>query len=202
MSIKTDLAQKKRVENYIGIRNEMLANGYIETVETISILKANIMALVTALPIAVVFYVLYRMKWRGYSLFGMWDIVAFIGLSLFFIVLHEFLHGFTWHFFCKKKWESIHFGVMLNSLTPYCNCKEVLSYQSYLLGGLMPFLVIGVFLFYVSYFFGNDLLMLISMINIIGAGGDTTITLMLLKYKKALILDHPTECGFIAFTKQ
>ena len=44
--------------------------------------------------------------------------------------------------------------------------------------------------------------MILSLMNILSAGGDTTIGLLLLKYKDGLFIDHPTDCGFVAFTEQ
>jgi hypothetical protein len=78
---------------------------------------------------------------------------------------------------------------------------EPLGMKYYLAGALMPFFTLGVGMFIVSYMIGSVFLMLLSLINMLGAGGDTTIALMLLKHKNAVILDHPTECGFAAFIK-
>lgn len=50
------------------------------------------------------------------------------------------------------------------------------------------------------------MLFLLSLVNILSAGGDTTIACMELKYlkqdEKCYILDHPTNCGFVAFVKR
>ena len=94
------------------------------------------------------------------------------------------------------------FGVMWKSFTPYCHCKEPLDFNSYLTGGIMPLLILGILVFIISFFTGNSLILIISLINILCAGGDTTICLLLLKYKDGLFIDHPTDCGFVAFTKQ
>lgn len=48
---------------------------------------------------------------------------------------------------------------------------------------------------------GSGFFLILSLFNIIAAGGDTSIALMLLKHKNAMIIDHPTECGFWAFRK-
>lgn len=44
--------------------------------------------------------------------------------------------------------------------------------------------------------------MILSLFNILRTGGDTTIVLLLLKYKNSILIDHPTGCGFITFTKE
>ncbi|MPM97600.1 hypothetical protein SDC9_144775 [bioreactor metagenome] len=43
--------------------------------------------------------------------------------------------------------------------------------------------------------------MSLSLLNILCAGGDITIVLLAFKYKDAIFIDHPTDCGFVAFTK-
>jgi len=53
---------------------------------------------------------------------------------------------------------------------------------------------------------GSVLRLSLGLFNILAAGGDTTIACMLLRYLKydkcCYILDHPTDCGFVAFVKQ
>ena len=93
--------------------------------------------------------------------------------------VHELLHGLGWSLNCKNRWNSIAFGVMWSSLTPYCHCKKPLSFSSYSMGLYLPFCILGLGLFAVS----------------------MIIPYYLLKHKNGLILDHPTDCGLISFGK-
>jgi hypothetical protein len=197
-----DAAKKNRIDNFERTCAEMQKEGYAASLGIISLTKANILALATAGPIAALCLALYLLRWNTIIFdFGWLSYGAFLAVFVICIAAHELLHGITWHFFCENKWKSIHFGILRSSLTPYCNCKEPLGMKYYLAGTLMPFFMLGVVMFIVSYMIGNAFLMLISLTNMLGAGGDTTIALMLMKYKSAVILDHPTECGFMAFTK-
>lgn len=90
---------------------------------------------------------------------------------------------------------------MWKEVTPYCCCSEPLSFKGYILGGLMPFLVIGIGMFIIALVLGNNMIFILSMFNILGASGDLTIALMLLKCRKSVIIDHPTKCGFVTFNK-
>lgn len=65
----------------------------------------------------------------------------------------------------------------------------------------MPLIILGFIMFVISLLTGSGPVLLISLVNIFSAGGDIAIAIMLLKYrhKNAIILDHPTDCGFIAF---
>lgn len=196
-----DQEKQNRIDNYENKRLAMLNEGYTENICTISIVKANIMALVTTSPIIVLCIAIYFSKWDMINFnFNIIKSLLFVIFTIACIVIHEIIHGLTWSMFCKNKWESIHLGIMLEVLTPYCHCKEPLKFGAYILGGLMPLLVLGIGVFIFSLFIGSGLLLFLSLINILGAGGDVTIAIMLLRYKKALILDHPTKCGFVAFT--
>ncbi|HBL84551.1 MAG: hypothetical protein A2Y17_00890 [Clostridiales bacterium GWF2_38_85] len=189
---------------YEAARQQLLEQGYKETKAIISIVKANILALITTLPFVVLCCVLYFPKAFGDEFIIVFDVFSSFGFIITLIasiIVHEFLHGFTWRFFCKNSWKSIKFGVQWKIITPYCHCREALSFGAYLLGGLMPFIVLGAGIFVLAYIYESMFLFLLSMFGIIGAGGDITIALMLLKYRKAYIFDHPNECGFIAFTK-
>lgn len=200
-----DIKKEKLIDSYEKNRSMMIQQGYEEHICTISIIKANLMALVTAGPIAVICFIMYMNKWQGisfsFSKNSIKLLIIYLAMIFACFAIHEIIHGITWGIFCKNKWKSIHLGVMWSELTPYCHCKEPLRFGGYILGGLMPLLILGIGFFLISYFTGNVGLMFLSLINILGAGGDTTIALMLLKYRKAYIVDHPTECGFVAFTK-
>lgn len=192
--------------NYKDLREELLRSGYKEYISYISILKANILAFLTAGPFALLIIFLYLIVWKNliFEVTSIFSIILLWTLIIGSILLHEFLHGFTWKFFCNNKWKSIKIGVIWNKLTPYCHCKEPLNSKQYMIGLLMPFFILGVCMGLVAIILRNPLILLIAVLNIFGAGGDTTIAIKLFKYikkKNVLILDHPTECGFVVFEK-
>ena len=194
------------LENYKNLREKLISEGYKEEISYISVLKANIFVFLTTVPFTLLIIFIYLIIWNGFyieikSLYSfLWAWVALI-LS---IPVHEFLHGFTWQFFCKERWKSIKFGVFWSKLTPYCHCKEAISVKEYLLALLMPFLILGIVPGIIAIILGSPSMLFFSTFSILGAGGDTTIAFKLFKYikgKNTLILDHPTECGFISFEK-
>lgn len=191
--------KEKNIQMFEEIKQETINNGYKENLGVIIVFQANIYALLTSGPIAIVFSIAYVNKW---------NIFAYVSLSISFvlyffasIVIHEFLHGITWSLFCKNGFKSIKFDVMWKSLTPYCHCKEPLNFKAYITSGLMPLLILGILPSIASLFIGNSLLISLSLLNILCAGGHITIVLLAFKYKDAIFIDHPTDCGFVAFTK-
>lgn len=204
---KISPARQQIIDNYRIQKQNYLEKGYEEHQEIISVVKANVMAFVTAGPFAVLGIVIWLLvKHGGEGSFSLGSMACFFFLMFLSIFVHELLHGVVWSFWTKKGWKSIYFGIMWEYLTPYCHCREPLKPRQYLAGGLAPFVVLGIGLYAAALMSESYMLLALSLVNILSAGGDTTIACMEWKYLKendtCCILDHPTECGFIAFVKK
>lgn len=197
-------SEARRYEQFNQIREDLLGKGYREAECTISIVEANAYALLCALPFFIVGIALYFALWVGDGIslsFSFSEFVLFVLVFVASIVVHELLHGLGWGLFCKNGFKSISFGVIWKMLTPYCHCKEPLFFRAYLFGGLLPFFVLGIVPLAVALVIGNAWVLAFALISILGAGGDLTIASMLMKHRDALVVDHPSECGFYAYTK-
>ncbi|WP_294467849.1 DUF3267 domain-containing protein, partial [uncultured Anaerofustis sp.] len=128
--------------------------------------------------------------------------VNFIIILIVSLLIHEFIHGFTWSFYCKDRFKSIKFGFNLSALMPYAHCREALSKNGYMIGALMPFVILGIIPMLSMFIFPTRFLFLFSILNMLFAGGDLLIILHLLKYKDIKVFDHPTDPGFVAFEKK
>ncbi|HNT55480.1 MAG TPA: DUF3267 domain-containing protein [Anaerolineaceae bacterium] len=186
-------------------RARMQQLGYMEYETTVSALRANILAILAAVPLLLLVGWLVQSWWDDFSFTidarSSGQLLLFLVVVVLAIPVHEFLHGFTWQFFCRQRWQSIKFGVLWRILTPYCHCREPLGFWAYGLGALMPFLVLGVSLAVIGILTQNLFLLLFGVINILAAGGDLILMAMALRYRDARLLDHPTKCGFVAFRK-
>lgn len=202
---KVSRAKQKIADNYKKQKQRFLDEGYEERQEVISVLKANVMAFVTAGPFVVLGILIWIFVKREGS-FDFGSMILFCILLVASIFIHELLHGVGWSFSAEERWKSISFGMMWEYLTPYCHCQEPLRPKQYLTGCLMPFAVLGIGLYLAALITGSYMLLFLSFINILSAGGDTTIACMEWKYLKqndvCYILDHPTECGFAVFVKK
>lgn len=71
----------------------------------------------------------------------------------------------------------------------------------YIFGCLFPVFILGAGLYAVAFATGNATILWLALLNILAAGGDILIALMAAKYvgKKTYVLDHPTDCGFMAY---
>ena len=169
---------------------------------TIDLKKANnfgfvVMGVVTV-ALAVPFFLIWGLPVHSIGfIHNPWLMLyCFIGM-LAGIVLHELIHGITWACYAKSGWRSISFGVIWKMLTPYCHCSEPMGVRAYMLGSMMPCIILGI-LPAVAAMCTGDFLLLVWGISFIGAAaGDIWITWLLTKENpKSMVLDHPSEAGF------
>jgi hypothetical protein len=119
--------------------------------------------------------------------------------------VHELVHGITWGIFAAHHFKDIEFGVMWQLLTPYCTCTVPLTKRQYILGGLMPLIVLGIIPTAIAIAAGSFFWLIIGLVMILSAGGDILLVWKLIRYKTdkqdVLIYDHPTKAGSIVFEK-
>ncbi len=179
---------------------------------SISMLAANIYAIVLAVPFLLGFMALYQWFWGWEYAAGLFvnlldNSDAFLRADLLFLIifivgipLHEIIHGITWAIAAKKPWSSISFGFQLKTLTPYCHLKEPVNVTSYRWGTVMPGIITGFIPAVLSLMTGNPLLLGIGLLFIFAAGGDLTILWILRNVKPLVnVEDHPTRAGCFVY---
>ncbi|MDX5482347.1 MAG: DUF3267 domain-containing protein [Hymenobacteraceae bacterium] len=189
--------------------------GYRKIELTVSAAKANMYALYFILPILLLYIPAYLLVWpeqfalqnlravlQQYKVWLLFSPLVMLGVFVVGAVVHELLHGLTWGLFCKDGLKSIKYGVYWKLLTPYCHCKEVLPLGPYVLGGLMPGLVMGLLPALAGLIWGNFLLFLFGLFFSVAAGGDLLVLWMLRRQKKEdLVQDHPEKIGCYVLIK-
>lgn len=203
---KLSKAEEKRKKLYEEKKKELIAKGYEEKDLTISVVKANVMAFVLGMPIIILLFILFIYKNQsGIYTFSIRDSVGFLVLFAILVVLHELIHGIFWSIFAKNHLKSIEFGFIASSLTPYCCCKDMLTKSQYIIGGIMPTVILGIIPAVISIFTGSVFWFVMGELMILSGGGDMTILLNLLRYKsdkkEILYMDHPYEYGLIVFER-
>lgn len=177
-------------------------NHYSKEERTIDIMKAQLYAILYFIPFALLFGIPYFIFWRsqftvhyltnrGLLLLPIILLVVVAG-----IVLHELIHGITWSLFAKTGFRSIKFGVMWKALTPYCHCKEPLLVKQYIIGAIMPAVILGFLPSIIGIMTGNFGLFIFGMFFTMAAGGDFMIIHLLSKESmNSMVQDHPDKVG-------
>lgn len=170
---------------------------------TIDIGQANVFALAIFVISAIVFLVLYYFLWPEQWSLSFISESGFGGYMLFFvlmlvgIVVHELIHGISWAFFAPGGWKSISFGVLWKVLTPYCHCDEPMSVRGYIVGAMMPCVLLGLVPAIVALCIGHLPTLIWGIFFIAAAAGDIWMSWLLTKEDpKSRLLDHPSEAGF------
>lgn len=177
---------------------------------TIDLVQANRYALLAVVPLALAyvlpFYLLwghrYTLAWLKLAadrLFGPalgWGLLVL----LLGIVLHELIHGLTWAIHAKRGFRSIRFGVWWKMLAPYCHCKEPLRVRQYIIGALMPAIIMGFTPAMLAMALGSAKLLVFALFFTVAAMGDFMIIQLIRKEPAdTLVLDHPSEAGCYVF---
>lgn len=196
--------EKIRLEKFEAKAKELQEQGYTMKFLTISPLKANLGSLAVTLPFVIIYFVWYLMVVGTENLFN-YNLTTMLIAILFFavlIVVHELIHGITWKLFVKDR-TAIEFGFNAAALAPYCTCSLPLKKSQYIIGALMPTLILGFALGAVAIYAGNGILFAEACFMFIGGGGDFLMVINLLKNKvdtkDILYYDHPTEIGSVVF---
>lgn len=191
--------------------------GYTKELLSINLVKANLYAIFSFLPISI-FYILpffliqrenisresikhsiasLKDSFNPLLVFGTIVVVSIIGT-----IVHELIHGITWAQFTKKGFKSIRFGIIWKYLTPYCHCKEPLLVKHYIFGGITPAILLGLLPGIVAIISGNVPLLLFAIFFTMAAMGDFMIIFLLRKENKnSYVQDHPSEGGCYIYRK-
>ena len=199
-------AEQARKEAFERTRAAYEAQGYRYRPLVISVIAANVGAVALALPLDILlgigFFLLHP---EGSFAFDLLGSLLVVGTFVALIVVHELIHGLVWGICAKRHWKTVSFGVIWKYLTPYCTCDEPLSRRAYIAGALAPTIVLGLVPVAVAYATGSILWLGIGLLMILGGGGDLAIVLKMLRFKPdgadVLYLDHPYECGLVAFVR-
>jgi Putative zincin peptidase len=164
---------------------------------SISMLRANLLALLIGLPVAIaqlgLFVFLHGELRVSITLPGA---LLFLAVMLASIVAHELIHGLTWQLAGGSAAARIIYGVQWKMLTPYAHLEGPLAVSIYRLGGLMPGLVLGLIPYALSLIIGNGTLLLFGVIHTFAAGGDWLVLWLLRGVGSgALVEDHPSRAG-------
>lgn len=204
---KLTKAEQKRKVAFEQLKEQLEEQGYRERDLTVGLVYANIMAIVLGLPFIILFFAAFF--WRNETFVISLDIMpVLLYLALFFVLvfLHELIHGVTWAIFAPSHWKAVSFGFVVEYLTPYCTCNEPLKRWQYVIGALMPTVILGLIPSLTAVYTGSVLLLLLGMMLIWGGGGDMTIVLRLLRYRDpardTVYIDHPYQAGVVAFERK
>ena len=201
-------AEQRRQQAFEALSESMIAQGYRRVELTVSIVKANVFAIVLLIPLLVVGLGLFFLKNRqgGVGFEKPATMLLFLLVFAALIVVHELIHGLSWAIFAEHHWKDIEFGFMKQYLTPYCACGVPLSKGQYIFGALTPLILLGILPMIAGIAIGSLPLLFLGVIAADAAAGDILIVWKILRYRSAsedvVYIDHPTQAGGVIFEKE
>ena len=203
---KLSEAEKRRLQAFEQLRESLMAQGYRCTELTVSIMRANVVSIIAALPIIALGFGLFMLvNWGKAWSYDMGNSFVALAVLLLLVAVHEGIHGITWSIFTPHHLADIEFGFMMEYLTPYCTCKVPLAKWHYIAGSLAPLVTLGLVPTALAIATGSFTLLVVGLIMVLAAGGDVMIVWMILRHRttasELLVLDHPTQAGSMAFER-
>ena len=178
-----------------------VVEGYEPQKKTISILVANLLGValfvVVGALLGIPFFYLY-----GTEDLTSWNTVFpwFLLLFVVGIMVHELVHGITWLHLTHKGFSHLSFGFLPGGV--YCHIDVPMPKRQYVIGALMPLLLLGIVPALVAFCTGSLLWLLLGIVFIVSAVGDMMIVWAIRKEPAdVLVYDHPSEAGCYVYHK-
>ena len=124
-------------------------------------------------------------------------------LMVFWLILHEIIHGIGFGLFKEVSKKNICFGMALEKGVFYCMCKQKISKKVILTSLLFPLTFIGIVTLIIGMIINSYTLVVLSVMNIAGAVGDMVMTLYFLKVSNDIIYVDLDDCtSFTVLSKE
>ena len=177
--------QQFSIEKYI--QNEKGLNGF----------SANMFSLVFAgIIFAVLGFIYYRIWGYFIQQPSLNNInVLFLLVAAGFLFVHEIIHAIVW-----SKHTDVKFDFIFKSLFRLCYCENAIKMKKYIIGLIIPSIILGIIPAVAGMVLGNKAIFLFGLI-MIAAGGDDFFAVYVLRKanKESWIKDMKSRIGFIVY---
>lgn len=204
---KLTKAEEKRLIIFNQVSEDLISKGYRRVDLIGNHIKANIIGplygIIVSLPFIILLILISPDSFIVGDNYSRNYLIA-MALMLVFIVIHELIHGITFSSFTEEKFKNIEFGIIWKTLNPYCTCKKPLKEKEYILGLIMPCIILGIIPCVISLINKNAWFLATGVLQIASAGGDLYILKMILDSRNnldSIYLDHPTDIGLVKFER-
>lgn len=159
----------------------------------------NILAILLFIGIILVIYLV------GYDFSSISEYNLFWLFILLFLwlILHEVLHGIGFALFKEVDLKNIVFGMALEKGVFYCMCKQQINKKVIFTSLLFPVTFIGVITLIIGIITGIDLLIYLSIFNIVGSIGDIVMSIYFSRCSNDVIYLDLDDCtSFTVLSKK
>ena len=140
--LKLTKTERKRKEKFEKIVTDMTGKGYECKDLSLPMWYVYVVGILISCVLCATFFVPFILMNRPWH-FDEDIIFITVTIGLVLIVVHELIHGITWAIYAKDGFKSIGFGFSLKAFCPYCTCTEPLKKSAYIVGAMMPTVILG-----------------------------------------------------------
>jgi hypothetical protein len=175
----------------------------------INMTKATIFSLIVLIGSVVIFGIPYYFIWAFSSeiklfpiLVGQINRIVFLFILASGLFIHELIHGLFFGLFAKDGFKAIKIMWLKKSFTLGCYCGNELKIKHFIVGTIMPLIILGIIPTIVAIIIGNTPLLVFGLLYISASGGDIIIVKNLIhENKNDWILSRENEVGFNIYRK-
>ena len=155
--------------------------------------KARLLSLFILLICIIIFGIPFYFLWReNIQLFQgniewykrLINIGIFVLSAIAGVIVHELIHGFFAAIFNKNGFKSIKFGVLPLRGMAYCANTEILQRDKYIIGLIMPGIILGIIPSLISILLGNLYVFIFGILFTLAACGDLLLLIEINKFNK------------------
>lgn len=157
-------------------------------------LNIGILNVLAILLFLILFLLMYLLGYDLEKLFLAEGIVVTLVLLVFWLMLHEVLHGIGFSIFKSVDRKNVVYGMALEKGVFYCMCKQKISKRVIFTALLFPLVIIGIITLIIGCVLNNYLLMLLSILNIMGSIGDIMMCIYFIKCPKDVMYLDLDDC--------
>jgi hypothetical protein len=117
-------------------------------------------------------------------------------------VAHEVLHLLVWGIAGRVPLNKLKIGFNPKTVTPFASCKIPISRNAYLLGTIMPGIILGIIPYLLGIIVMKSFFIYGVYFMVVAAGDFTMVSLINQVPQSYLIEDHPEKVGFWAIKKE
>jgi hypothetical protein len=184
--------------------NEFLPENYQQKEIKLNGIIGNILAFVVIIILAPLFGFIYYQIWGSFGLQPVYVTVmqriinALVYLSIYtaFLITYEMIHGIYW-----SKYTEVKIKLLIKLLWRGCYCKEPIKIKNYIMGLIMPIIILGIIPLIIGLVIGN---IIISGFGLLftGLGSDDFLAMYLLRKedRKNWVKDMDNTIGFIVYS--
>jgi len=188
--------------------NDFVIDDYIQEELTFNPVRELLFGLFLFLTTGLAFGIPFFLRWGSYF-HGFFDYAEFsfiirfmaingiLGIVIFIlgIITHEILHGIFYALFLKNGLKSIKIGIVLKKGFAYCESKEVMRTNQFIIGLMMPTIILGIIPSIISIFNGSMGLFLFGLVFTMAGAGDILILTRIIKDRNETWFENLPSIG-------